>query len=162
MDNFKENGYSLRLTIKRGEASLLDTSIEAETSEEVEQAKKSLCLLLGGSWKESAPVFRGRRFQKEAGPAGKGGVSGAVRLRCDSCGDVFGTFLRDSVTEFRCKCGCGIDLAAPLRRYRFTCPYCEGDGYGLTNLDGEALAVTCRCGMDVDLLWNENAREYQN
>lgn len=90
------------------------------------------------------------------------GAKGLLRLRCRECGNIFGTFLRDPQTEITCKCGHRIDLTAPLARYRFTCPYCEKEGWGRTNLEGPEITIRCKCGGDVDLRWNSKAREYQN
>lgn len=45
-----------------------------------------------------------------------------------------------------CKCGHPIDLTAPLARYRFTCPYCEKESWGQTNLEDPDITVRCKCG----------------
>lgn len=90
------------------------------------------------------------------------GARGLLRLHCKECGKIFGTFLRGYQTEVACRCGHRIDLTAPLARYRFTCPYCEKETWGLTNLEDPEITVRCKCGGDVDLRWNPKAREYQN
>lgn len=90
------------------------------------------------------------------------GVKGLLRLRCPNCGNIFGTFLREPKTEIDCKCGHSIDLTGPLVRYRFTCPYCEKDSWGYTNLEDPAIIIRCKCGGDVELQWNTKAKEYQN
>lgn len=87
---------------------------------------------------------------------------GLLRLRCPACGSTFGTFLREYKTQFPCRCGHAIDLTVPLSRCRFTCPYCEKEYRGQTNLEDPAILIRCKCGGDVDLSWNPKAREYQN
>ncbi len=95
----------------------------------------------------------------EKSPAG---VKGLLRLRCPDCGNIFGTFLREPKTEIDCKYGHRIDLTGTLVRYRFTCPYCEKDTWGLTNLEDPEITIRCKCGGDVELKWNAKAKEYQN
>lgn len=90
------------------------------------------------------------------------GARGLLRLHCKECGNIFGTFLRGYQTEVACRCGQPIDLTAPLARYHFTCPCCEHEGYGKTNLETPGIEVRCKCGCDVNLLRNPKAREYQN
>ncbi len=90
------------------------------------------------------------------------GAKGLLRLRCPDCGNIFGTFLREPKTEIDCKCGHHIDLTGPLARYRFTCPYCEKDSWGYTNLEDPEITIRCKCGGDVELRWNAKAKEYQN
>lgn len=90
------------------------------------------------------------------------GARGLLRLRCPECSNTFGTYLRDYQTEIQCKCGHHIDLTAQLARYRFTCPYCEKETWGQTNLEDPEITIRCKCGGDVDLRWNPKAREYQN
>lgn len=85
-----------------------------------------------------------------------------LRLRCKECGNTFGIFLREYQTEVLCRCGHSIDLTAPLAKYHFTCPYCEREKFGKTNLEDPEITVRCNCGGDVDLRWNPKAREYQN
>ena len=90
------------------------------------------------------------------------GVRGLIRLRCPECSNTFGTFLRDHQTELMCKCGHGIDLTVPLARYRFTCPYCGKETWGLTNLEDPEIIIPCKCSEDVYLRWNPQVKEYQN
>jgi len=90
------------------------------------------------------------------------GAKGLLRLRCPECGNIFGTFLREPKTEIDCKCGHSIDLTASLARYRFTCPYCEKESWGYTNLEDPAITIRCKCGGDIELQWNAKAKEYQN
>ena len=88
------------------------------------------------------------------------GARGLLRLRCPECGSTFGTFLKERQRDIACKCGHRIDLTAPLARYRFTCPYCEKDTWGQTNLEDPEITLRCRCGMDVDVMWVPKAKEY--
>lgn len=90
------------------------------------------------------------------------GARGVLRLFCPECGDVFGTFLREYQTEIECKCGCKIGLTGALARYRFTCPYCEHEGWGQTNSEDPEIEVKCKCRETVTVRWNKDAREYQN
>ena len=90
------------------------------------------------------------------------GVRGLIRLRCQECGSTFGTYLKERQSEITCRCGHHIDLTAPLARYRFTCPYCEKETWGRTNLEDPEITIRCKCGGDVDLRWNPKEREYQN
>ena len=90
------------------------------------------------------------------------GARGLLRLRCQACGKTFGTFLKERQKEILCNCGHHINLTAPLARYRFTCPYCEKDTWGLTNLGDPEITIRCKCGMDVDVIWAPKAKEYQN
>ena len=90
------------------------------------------------------------------------GVRGLIRLRCQECGSTFGTYLKERQSEITCRCGHHIDLTAPLARYRFTCPYCEKETWGRTNLEDPEITIRCKCSGDVDLRWNPKEREYQN
>jgi len=90
------------------------------------------------------------------------GAKGLLRLRCLDCGNIFGTFLREPQTGIDCRCGCHIDLTAPLARYRFSCRYCEKEGWGYTNLEDPEITVRCKCGGEAELRWNAKAKEYQN
>lgn len=90
------------------------------------------------------------------------GGKGLLRLRCKECGNIFVIFLWNYQTEIVCRCGHHIDLTAPLAKYHYTCPYCEKDGWGQTNLEDPEITVKCKCGGDIDLRWNPKAREYQN
>jgi len=47
-----------------------------------------------------------------------------------------------------------------VARYRFTCPYCEKESWGLTNLEDPNITIRCKCGGDVDLRWVPKAKEY--
>ena len=103
-------------------------------------------------------------------PAGGGHISdkrpegarGLLRLYCQECGNTFGTFLKERQSEITCRCGHHIDLTAPLARYRFTCPYCEKEAWGQTNLEDPEITIRCKCGGNVDLRWVPKAKEYQN
>lgn len=90
------------------------------------------------------------------------GVRGLIRLRCQECGSTFGTYLKERQSEITCRCGHHIDLTAPLARYRFTCPYCQHEGWGKTNSEDPEIEVQCKCREMVTVRWNPDAREYQN
>lgn len=90
------------------------------------------------------------------------GARGLLRLHCPECGNTFGTYLREYQEGMDCKCGHHIDLTGQLGRYRFTCPYCEKETWGLTNLEDPEITIQCKCGGDVELRWNPKAKEYQN
>lgn len=102
-------------------------------------------------------------------PAGGGtsdkrpeGARGLLRLYCRECGNTFGTFLKERQSEITCRCGHHIDLTAPLALYRFTCPYCQHEGWGKTNSEDPEIEVQCKCREMITVRWNPDAREYQN
>lgn len=71
--------------------------------------------------------------------------------------------MRERQSEVDCRCGHHIDLTAPLARYRFTCPYCEKEAWGKTNLEDPEITARCPgCGEEVKMRWNPSEREYQN
>jgi len=176
------------LHIDQGDRTLVDTTIEVNTTaKDIAKAKKTIRRLMN----EYAPVIETPRAaasepvppepnlgsqapiaptnlpEPEAAPVPPPekkleGVRGLLQLHCKECGRTFGTFLREPQTEVLCKCGHSIDLTAPLARYRFTCPYCEREGFGKTNLEDPEITIRCKCGGDVDLHWVPKAREYQN
>lgn len=90
------------------------------------------------------------------------GAKGLLRLSCQKCGNVFGTFLREYQTEVACKCGHQINLTGQLGVYHFTCPYCQHEGFGKTNSEDPEITVRCKCGKDVDLRWEPDAKEYRS
>lgn len=90
------------------------------------------------------------------------GARGLLRLYCQECGSSFGTFLREYQSVITCRCGHHIDLTVPLARYRFTCPYCQHEGWGKTNSENPEIEVQCKCHEMVTVRWNPDAREYQN
>lgn len=90
------------------------------------------------------------------------GARGLLRLHCRECGNTFNTFLRDLQTELACRCGHHIDLTIPLARYHFTCPYCEKETFGGTNLEDPNITIRCKCGGSIDLCWVPKAKEYRN
>lgn len=90
------------------------------------------------------------------------GAKGLLLLYCRECGNIFGTFLREYQSEITCRCGHHIDLTVPLARYRFTCPYCQHEGWGKTNSEDPEIEVQCKCREMVTVRWNPDAREYQN
>jgi len=153
------------------------------TSAGVAKAKKTIQYLMD----EHAPVIEAIETEKASAlklenqppinPAGQSepeavlppplekkpeGVRGLLHLHCEECGRTFGTFLREHQTKMDCKCGHQIDLSAPLARYRFTCPYCEKECWGQTNLEAPDITVRCKCGRDVTLEWTPPEKEYRN
>ncbi len=109
-----------------------------------------------------APAVKPPYYMTPAPAKQPAGAKGLLRLRCPDCGNTFGAFLREPQTGIDCKCGHHIDLTGTLARYRFTCPYCEKEGWGYTNLEDPDITIRCKCGGDVDLRWNAKAKEYQN
>ena len=90
------------------------------------------------------------------------GARGLLRLHCRECGSTFNTFLRDLQTDLACRCGHHIDLTVPLARYHFTCPCCEKETWGKTNLEDPNITIRCKCGSNIDLWWVPKAKEYRN
>ena len=90
------------------------------------------------------------------------GVRGMIHLRCEGCGKTLATSLKMKQQEITCRCGHTIDLTKPLARFRYTCPYCEMERWGLTNLEDSNICIKCKCGGTVDLQWESKAKEYRN
>ena len=108
---------------------------------------------------EEAPAPAGGGQTSDKRPEG---ARGLLRLYCRECGNTFGTFLKERQSEITCRCGHHIDLTAPLALYRFTCPYCQHEGWGKTNSEDPEIEVQCKCREMVTVRWNRDAREYQN
>ena len=182
--------YTFRLQIERSDRPILDTEITVKgTPDEIAKAKKSVQRLLNDHTptpkapepvptpapEADAPALPEPEAQATATeqqqdtPAEDAitrkppeGARGLLRLRCPECSNTFGTFLREYQTEVDCKCGHLIDLTAPLARFRFTCPCCQQEGFGKTNLEDPEITVRCKCGEEVALEWRPTAKEYQN
>ena len=171
--------YTFSLCIDRGGRTIVDTTVEVpDTREGIAKARRTIQRLMN----EYAPTPKAPEpaglnpesqppadplLAAETAPASPPekkpeGARGLLQLHCKECGRTFGTFLREHQTEVDCKCGHQIDLTTPLARYRFTCPYCEKETWGQTNLEDPEITIRCKCGGDVDLRWNPKAREYQN
>ena len=90
------------------------------------------------------------------------GVRGLLHLRCEECGKPFTTFLKMKQQEIACRCGHVTDLTKPLARFHYTCPYCEMERWGWTNLEDTNISVKCKCGGMVDMQWVPKAKEYRN
>ena len=89
----------------------------------------------------------------------KGTAYGVLRLRCPKCGDVFGRFLREPSASVTCRCGGEVRLDN-LTRYEFTCPCCDFEARGRTNLEDPEITVPCKCGNPVTMKWDRNKRMY--
>lgn len=89
----------------------------------------------------------------------KGTAYGVLRLRCPKCGDVFGRFLREPSASVTCRCGGEVQLDN-LTRYEFTCPCCDFEAHGRTNLEDPEITVPCKCGNPVTMKWDRNKRMY--
>ncbi|MCI8414950.1 MAG: hypothetical protein HFF00_04900 [Ruminiclostridium sp.] len=178
--------YTVSFCIERSDRVLIDTTVEVQaTAKEINKAKKTIQRLMN----EYAPVAKAPTPKPESAelatenqaPIGQAdlpsasessptpllkkkpeGAKGLLRLHCSECGNTFGAFLREYQTEMMCKCGHPIDLTGQLGRYRFTCPYCQHEGFGKTNLEDPDITVRCKCGEDIDLRWAPNQREYTN
>lgn len=98
-----------------------------------------------------------KRIQRKEIP--KGTAYGVLRLRCPKCGDVFGRFLREPSASVTCRCGGEIQLDN-LTRYEFTCPCCDFEARGRTNLEDPEITVPCKCGNPVTMKWDRNKRMY--
>lgn len=119
------------------------------------------CALTGGipeKAKASPPAgAEPKRIQRKEIP--KGTAYGALRLRCPKCGDVFGRFLREPSASVTCRCGGEVQLDN-LTRYEFTCPCCDFEARGRTNLEDPEITVPCKCGNPVTMKWDRNKRMY--
>lgn len=89
----------------------------------------------------------------------KGTAYGVLRLRCPKCGDVFGRFLREPSASVTCRCGGEVQLDN-LTRYEFTCPCCDFEARGRTNLEDPEITVPCKCGNPVTMKLDRNKRMY--
>lgn len=90
------------------------------------------------------------------------GVRGLLHLRYEDCGKPLATFLKFKQQKITCRCGYSIDLTKPLARFHYTCPYCEMERWGWTNLEDPTISVKCKCGGMVDMQWEPKAKEYRN
>ena len=87
------------------------------------------------------------------------GTRGLLKLRCKSCGDNFGTFLKYPRTEYTCKCGNPIPLDW-LGKFEYDCPECGKHIFGQTNIEDASVVHKCVCGAEQNLDWNSKARAY--
>lgn len=171
--------YTFSLCIDRGGHTIVDTTVEVpDTREGITRAKRTVQRLMNEyAPTPKAPEPTGMNPESqlptdplpeaEAAPTSSPekkpeGARGLLRLHCPECGNSFGTFLREYQTEVECKCGHQIDLTTPLALYRFTCPYCQHEGWGKTNSEAPEIEVQCKCREMVTVRWNRDAREYQN
>ena len=130
--------------VSSGQIDLYKTRDVAE--EDAEKAKRDAA-------REEEP----KRIQRKEIP--KGTAYGVLRLRCPKCGDVFGRFLREPSASVTCRCGGEIQLDN-LTRYEFTCPCCDFEARGRTNLEDPEITVPCKCGNPVTMKWDRNKRMY--
>lgn len=119
------------------------------------------CALTGGipeKAKASTPAgAEPKRVQRKE--IHKGTAYGVLRLRCPKCGDVFGRFLLEPSASVTCRCGGEVQLDN-LTRYEFTCPCCDFEARGRTNLEDPEITVPCKCGNPVTMKWDRNKRMY--
>lgn len=124
-------------------------------------ANATACALSGGipeKAKASPPAgAEPKRVQRKE--IHKGTAYGVLRLRCPKCGDVFGRFLREPSASVTCRCGGEVQLDN-LTRYEFTCPCCDFEAHGRTNLEDPEITVPCKCGNPVTMKWDRNKRMY--
>ena len=138
-------------------------SIKSDLSRALREvsANAAACALTGGipeKAKASPPAgAEPKRVQRKEIP--KGTAYGVLRLRCPKCGDVFGRFLRETSASVTCRCGGEIQLDN-LKRYEFTCPCCDFEAHGRTNLEDPEITVPCKCGNPVTMKWDRNKRMY--
>lgn len=171
--------YTFSICIDQGNRTIVDTTFEVpDTTEGVAKARRTIRHLMNeyapaieptqtAAPEPKAPIDQPGRSGPETTPDSPPekkpeGARGLLRLRCPECGNTFGTFLREYQTEVACKCGHHIDITGQLGRYHFTCPYCEKETWGKTNLEDPEITVRCRCGGDVEVRWAPEAKEYQN
>lgn len=67
--------------------------------------------------------------------------------------------LREVSANVTCRCGGEVQLDN-LTRYEFTCPCCDFEARGRTNLEDPEITVPCKCGNPVTMKWNRNKRMY--
>lgn len=138
-------------------------SIKSDLSRALREvsANAAACALTGGvteKAKASPPAgAEPKRVQRKEIP--KGTAYGVLRLRCPKCGDVFGRFLREPSASVTCRCGGEVQLDN-LTRYEFTCPCCDFEARGRTNLEDPEITVPCKCGNPVTMKWDRNKRMY--
>lgn len=170
-------GCTFRLRIERSGQTVLDVSIAAkDETDQIARAKKSIQRLLNEYTPAVPPLVSVLETEQAGVPVQEAesgveeaaahrrpdGHKGLLFLRCPECRSTFGAFLHEYQTEFLCRCGHQIDIDVPLARYRFTCPYCEKETWGQTNLEDPEITIRCKCGGYVDLRWAPKLREYQN
>lgn len=138
-------------------------SIKSDLSRALREvsANAAACALTGGipeKAKASPPAgAEPKRVQRKEIP--KGTAYGVLRLRCPKCGDVFGRFLQEPSASVTCRCGGEVQLDN-LTRYEFTCPCCDFEARGRTNLEDHEITVPCKCGNPVTMKWDRNKRMY--
>ena len=138
-------------------------SIKSDLSRALQEvsANATACALSGGipeKAKASPPAgAEPKRVQRKE--IHKGTAYGVLRLRCPKCGDVFGRFLREPSASVTCRCGGEVQLDN-LTRYEFTCPCCDFEAHGRTNLEDPEITVPCKCGNPVTMKWDRNKRMY--
>ena len=120
-------------------------SIKSDLSRALQEvsANATACALSGGipeKAKASPPAgAEPKRVQRKE--IHKGTAYGVLRLRCPKCGDVFGRFLREPSASV-------------------TCPCCDFEAHGRTNLEDPEITVPCKCGNPVTMKWDRNKRMY--
>lgn len=67
--------------------------------------------------------------------------------------------LREPSASVTCRCGGEVQLDN-LTRYEFTCPCCDFEARGRTNLEDPEITVPCKCGNPVTMKWDRNKRMY--
>lgn len=171
--------YTFSLQIGQEDKTILDATISAmPTVEDIARAKESILRLLNDYTPvvqapipaepaktealQSDVALYSQTQDTHAQRKEPEGAKGLLQLCCPACGNVFGTFLRERQNSIACKCSHSIDLTTPLARYRFTCPSCQHEGYGQTNLEDPEITVPCKCRADVKLRWVPAVKEYRN
>lgn len=144
------------------EAALARLKLERESlSSQTGQMEENVDLAEGkqeqqaGTVPEPMPARIGSHRHSEEG------AKGIVILYCESCGNMFTTFLKERTQQFVCRCGGRIDLARPMARFRYSCPCCEKKTWGSTNVEEPSIETKCLCGNPVVLAWNPRSKEYR-
>lgn len=87
--------------------------------------------------------------------------SGFLMIRCEECGKVTGTCVRNPITDFRCSCGHSTHLRGTLRPLEYTCK-CGSRFRYRTNLEDEVVEIDCfKCGAPVTMILGSNGKYMQ-
>lgn len=86
-------------------------------------------------------------------------LKGLFVLKCKSCGEKFGAFVRTPQTSWKCRCGESIELDT-TGKFDITCPDCGVRGFGRTNIEDATMINTCKCGKQVEADWDGKRRMY--
>lgn len=87
--------------------------------------------------------------------------SGFLMIRCEKCGKVTGTCVRQPITDFRCSCGHSTHLRGALRPLEYSCK-CGARFHYRTNLEDEVVEIDCfKCGAPVTMILGSKGKYLQ-